>query len=180
MLNYNEIIIESFLDGTEVSVGVLKHRGKTTVLPITEIVSENDFFDGHDIWDVMMSIGLEWGDMDLFHWRNHTLIGDQSYFMVWTLSDPGYFIPEWIASGEFGTDNVVFSFSIPRSDNPEEIYDVMYKAASYTQSRLGGKLYDENGEELDINHEKQRLSEVIKDLRKHGIEPGTTPALMLF
>lgn len=41
----NEIIIESFLDGIEVSVGVLNYNGVTTVLPITEIVSENDFFD---------------------------------------------------------------------------------------------------------------------------------------
>lgn len=41
----SEIIIESFLDGTEVSVGVINYQGKTTVLPITEIVSENDFFD---------------------------------------------------------------------------------------------------------------------------------------
>jgi len=41
----NEIIIESFLDGTEVSVGVINYEGKITVLPITEIVSENDFFD---------------------------------------------------------------------------------------------------------------------------------------
>lgn len=41
----NEIIIESFLDGTEVSVGVINYRGEITVLPITEIVSENDFFD---------------------------------------------------------------------------------------------------------------------------------------
>ena len=41
----DEIIIESFLDGTEVSVGVITYNGKTKVLPITEIVSENDFFD---------------------------------------------------------------------------------------------------------------------------------------
>ncbi|MCF7567230.1 D-alanine--D-alanine ligase [Sabulilitoribacter arenilitoris] len=41
----NEIIIESFLDGVEVSVGVITYKGKTKVLPITEIVSENDFFD---------------------------------------------------------------------------------------------------------------------------------------
>lgn len=41
----NEIIIESFLDGTEVSVGVINFKGETKVLPITEIVSENDFFD---------------------------------------------------------------------------------------------------------------------------------------
>lgn len=41
----NEIIIESFLNGTEVSVGVINYQGKVTVLPITEIISENDFFD---------------------------------------------------------------------------------------------------------------------------------------
>ncbi|MCK0147337.1 D-alanine--D-alanine ligase [Arenibacter sp. F26102] len=41
----NEILIESFLNGTEVSVGVIGYKGETKVLPITEIVSENDFFD---------------------------------------------------------------------------------------------------------------------------------------
>ncbi|MBU2973709.1 D-alanine--D-alanine ligase [Zobellia sp. B3R18] len=41
----DEIIIEAFLDGTEVSVGVITYKGETKVLPITEIVSENDFFD---------------------------------------------------------------------------------------------------------------------------------------
>ena len=41
----DEVIIEAFLDGTEVSVGVIRYEGKTKVLPITEIVSKNDFFD---------------------------------------------------------------------------------------------------------------------------------------
>lgn len=41
----DEVIIESFLDGTEVSVGVISYKGKTTVLPLTQIVSDNDFFD---------------------------------------------------------------------------------------------------------------------------------------
>ncbi|WP_456438225.1 D-alanine--D-alanine ligase [Psychroserpens sp.] len=41
----DEVIIESFLDGVEVSVGVITYKGEIKVLPITEIVSENDFFD---------------------------------------------------------------------------------------------------------------------------------------
>jgi D-alanine-D-alanine ligase len=41
----SEILIESFLDGTEVSVGIIQYKGETKVLPITEIISENDFFD---------------------------------------------------------------------------------------------------------------------------------------
>ena len=41
----SDILIESYLKGTEVSVGVLNFKGKTTVLGLTEIVSHNDFFD---------------------------------------------------------------------------------------------------------------------------------------
>jgi D-alanine-D-alanine ligase len=41
----SEILIESFLDGVEVSVGVIQYKGAIKVLPITEIITENDFFD---------------------------------------------------------------------------------------------------------------------------------------
>jgi len=40
-----EILIEEFLDGIEISVGVIEYENKIKVLPITEIVSENEFFD---------------------------------------------------------------------------------------------------------------------------------------
>ena len=41
----NEILIESYLKGTEVSVGVITYKGETIVLPITEIIPDKDFFD---------------------------------------------------------------------------------------------------------------------------------------
>ncbi len=41
----NEILVEEFLDGIEVSVGIIQYQNKIKVLPTTEIVSENEFFD---------------------------------------------------------------------------------------------------------------------------------------
>ncbi|MFD1096671.1 D-alanine--D-alanine ligase [Salegentibacter chungangensis] len=41
----DELIIESFLDGTEVSVGVVNYKNEVLALPVTEIISENEFFD---------------------------------------------------------------------------------------------------------------------------------------
>mgnify|MGYP005812030105 FL=1 len=41
----NEVIIEQFLDGTEVTCGLYKTSEKTVILPITEVVSTNEFFD---------------------------------------------------------------------------------------------------------------------------------------
>ena len=41
----DEILIESALKGTEISVGVIRYQGRVKVLPITEILPENEFFD---------------------------------------------------------------------------------------------------------------------------------------
>ncbi len=41
----DEILIESFLDGMEISVGVVDFEGETIVLGITEIVPTKEFFD---------------------------------------------------------------------------------------------------------------------------------------
>lgn len=40
-----QLLFESFLKGIEVSVGVFQYFGKIKVIGITEIISENDFFD---------------------------------------------------------------------------------------------------------------------------------------
>jgi len=45
LMECNEALIESFLDGTEISVGCYRTKEKTVVLPATEVVSHNEFFD---------------------------------------------------------------------------------------------------------------------------------------
>lgn len=41
----NEVIIESFIEGTEVTNGIYKTLNKVVQLPITEVVTANEFFD---------------------------------------------------------------------------------------------------------------------------------------
>ncbi len=41
----NEVMIEAFMKGREVACGVVKTKNKTIVLPVTEIISKNEFFD---------------------------------------------------------------------------------------------------------------------------------------
>ena len=41
----NKVLIESFINGREFSIGVISLKGITKVLPITEIITSNDFFD---------------------------------------------------------------------------------------------------------------------------------------
>lgn len=41
----NEVIIESFMPGTEITCGCYKTGDKKTILPVTEVVTKNEFFD---------------------------------------------------------------------------------------------------------------------------------------
>lgn len=41
----DEVMIEAFMEGTEITCGCYKTRNKEVVFPITEVVSKNEFFD---------------------------------------------------------------------------------------------------------------------------------------
>jgi D-alanine-D-alanine ligase len=41
----DQVLIEEFIEGRELTVGVFKSKGKIIVLPITEVISQKDFFD---------------------------------------------------------------------------------------------------------------------------------------
>jgi D-alanine-D-alanine ligase len=45
LLEDNEAIVERYIKGTEVTCGLMKGRDGFTFFPITEIISENEFFD---------------------------------------------------------------------------------------------------------------------------------------
>ena len=45
MMQSDEVMIESYLKGTEITVGCYKTKKKTVVFPVTEVVTKNEFFD---------------------------------------------------------------------------------------------------------------------------------------
>ena len=41
----DQVLVEEFIEGRELTIGVFKAKGEIIALPITEIISKNDFFD---------------------------------------------------------------------------------------------------------------------------------------
>jgi D-alanine-D-alanine ligase len=41
----DQVLVEEFISGREFTIGVFKSKGKIIALPITEIISKNEFFD---------------------------------------------------------------------------------------------------------------------------------------
>ena len=139
-------------------------------------------FKGREIWDKMRSLGLHWGDMDLFHWENPSsgAGGDDHLFSVSTSTEPGYFLPENIAKGAVKTTDLVFSFSIPRSADPQQVLKNMYQAARYCQQKLGGQLVDAQGRPFRLAPELIKCQKIEQNLAQQKLRPGQGDALYLF
>ena len=145
------------------------------------VLQADKTFEGTDLWDVMQSVGLRWGDMDLFHWDNEQRgFGDDYVFSVWTSTAPGYFFPEEIAAGRVQVVDLIFGFSIPRTVAPEGVFEVMLKVTQYAQKRLGGRLLDGNRNPLEPETELARISTIAEKLETAGLHNGIGDALYLF
>jgi len=137
-------------------------------------------FDGRKVWDVLASLGLEWGDMDYFHWKNRGGVGDDAFFSVSTSTSPGYFLPEDVIAGRVQVEDLVFHFSIPRTHAPVAVFDALARAAAYAQKRLGGTLHDESGEIAKLEPARAEVDRVARELAAAGFAPGSEAALQLF
>lgn len=137
-------------------------------------------FAGREVWDVMLSLGLRWGDMDCFHWENPSGYGDDFYFSVWTSTEPGYFLPEQVAANQLNVEDLIFGYSIPRSADPFVVYERMREAVEYAQKRLGGKIVSDDGGQIQHEEVLKEIKAMSEELGKLGFRPGSDNALQQF
>ncbi|AKU95847.1 Cell division protein ZipA [Labilithrix luteola] len=144
------------------------------------LAPEGETFDGKTVWDVMQCLGLHWGDMDIFHWENEDdSRGDDHLFSVCSSTSPGYFIPNEIADDRVHVGDLIFAFSIPRSADPAVVLEGMLAAATYTQTRLGGRLVDGKETDLDRDALRKQVAEVTIRLVNAGFPPGHHHTMVL-
>lgn len=144
------------------------------------VATDRSRFSGREVWDVMLCLGLQYGDGDLFHWINDSGFGDDMFFSVETSTPPGYFIPERMASGAGDIDNLIFNFSIPRSAEPISVFDSTANAVEYAQKRLGGRIVLRSGEPFDKTLERAKVERVAKRLGEAGFRPGEMATCRVF
>ena len=136
-------------------------------------------YDGRAVWDVMMSLGLRWGNGDRFE----HVVGDgrdqRQIFTVGTSTAPGYFLPETIARGT-AYEDLIFVFHPARVREPAVVLEVMRRAVGYAKHRLGGRDLRDDHEPFPWDACVQSLRGFVAALTKVGLAPGTRAARRLF
>ncbi len=175
-LEVNEPIAEAILKAKNL-VGVYDEFNSDEII----VLQSEQGFKGVEVWDVLQSVGLKWGDMDLFHWSNYKSdYGHDQHFSVWTATSPGYFFPEEIKNGNMNPENLIFGFSVPRSADPVNVQKVMIEAVKYCQKRLGGEILNRSGNPFKEKQEIVRMIEFVDKMKLKGLIPGSDNALIMF
>lgn len=152
----------------------------TTIVALAAPPGET--FAGRDVWDTMMSLGLRWGDMDLFHWSppQPFAVGDDALFSVSTTTPPFSFLPEEIAADRVEVEDLVFHVRLARCAAPVHVVRELVDAAEYARSRLGGTLHVYGGAPLDPQALIDSAQALEKCMNVLGIPPGSDAALSMF
>lgn len=137
-------------------------------------------FPARNVWRCAYALGLEWGEMDLFHWENPAT--GNRLFTLSGLGSPEFFLPERAAEGE-GVNGIALGFELPTARAPLQTLDRMALALEYLRNHLDGKPVTAKGEELDgerFQEIREQLEEDLEHLNSLGILPGSPEAQQFF
>jgi|GEM_PF-6490751 len=143
------------------------------------VLKADEKFKGMDCWDALLSLGLQWGKDDLFHWINTYEAGLDTHFSVWTTTPPACFLPEQIHKGKMFPQELVFGFEIPNSIDPTRVFEVMVQCVHQCQQRLGGVLLNQVGKPFEEEKAREELHIMVDEMLNLDLVPGSAKVLTL-
>ena len=110
---------------------------------IFNVLSRNQpNFDGPNVLQALLSMGLKYGNMSIFHRHEYTTGKGPVEFSIASISEPGIF--DLDAMGSFTTPGLCLFLRVPGPRNPLNALDLMLEAADKLALRLGGDVVDQD------------------------------------
>lgn len=130
------------------------------VYVLNVIAAEGEQFVGSELAPCLTSLGLEFGEMSIYH--RHLQPNGQGgiIYSVANMVKPGTFDPEHM--DEFQTHGLSLFMTVPCKGEPSRNFNVMYNAAQRIVSELGGVLLDGHRNPFTaqtLQHYQQRIRE---------------------
>lgn len=137
-----------------------KEREVEEVLILNIMAPPGDCFEGNDLLRVLLSSGLRFGDMNIFHYHIGEAGEGPALFSLANIVVPGTF--DMSAMEDFTTPGVSLFLALPVEVEALKALDTLLTTARYIAEQLGGELKDENRSVFTgqtAEHYRQRVME---------------------
>ncbi|WP_051686952.1 cell division protein ZipA [Microbulbifer sp. HZ11] len=138
----------------------LKERDVQEVLILNIMAPAGDCFEGNDLLRVLLSSGLRFGEMNIFHYHCGEAGEGPALFSLANIVVPGTF--DMSEMEDFTTPGVSLFLALPAEVEALKAFDTLLSTARYIAEQLGGELKDENRSVFTAQtaeHYRQRVME---------------------
>ena len=142
------------------SADTRKERDVEEVLILNIMAPEGDYFEGNDLLRVLLSSGLRFGDMNIFHYHCGEAGEGPVLFSLANIVVPGTF--DMSEMEDFTTPGISLFLALPAEVEALKAFDTLLSTARNIAEQLGGELKDENRSVFTAQtaeHYRQRVME---------------------
>ena len=140
------------------------------VLVCNVMAREGSELHGDDLLEALITSGLKFGEMNIFHKRFRGTTNGPVIFSVANILNPGTF--DLNAMAEFRTIGVSLFLALPSPINNLEAFEQMLDVATHLKESLDGELKDDHRNVMTaqtIEHYRQRIRDFeLRQLRAAG------------
>lgn len=132
---------------------------KPQIISLCVLAAPDDLFKGYELMQTLLSLGLRFGKMQIFHRHEHEDGRGKILFSVVSAVEPGYF--DITNIGGLTCPGVTFFMSLSQLMNPSRVLDLMLDAANELAEQLGGVVCDAKRQILTaamVQQLRQRVS----------------------
>lgn len=130
------------------------------VIIINIMAREGEVFVGESLLDVLLQVGMRYGDMNIFHRHARENGEGPVLFSLANMVKPGTFDLDNMAS--FQTPGISLFLTLPLAVDSIKAFDIMRDSAWAIADAMGGELKDENRSVMTrqtMEHCRQRIAE---------------------
>lgn len=122
-------------------------------------------FVSYDLLQSLSSAGMQFGEMNIFHYYLPMLHGKVTLFSLASATEPGYFDMDKI--GEFSCKGLTLFMNLADVPDPEHAFEIMLKTAEQLTDDLDGDLYTAQRQLWNEEVLNQYRQQVIHYVQRH-------------
>jgi len=136
------------------------------IVSLNIIAKKNRTFNSDKLLHCMLSRGLRFGDMNIFHRHKNTSGEGRVQFSLANALKPGTFDLDDMTS--FETKGISLFMTLPGPDKPTKAYQIMLDTAQHLATELEGQLLDSSRNSL-TQQSIQHLSDKVQEYERRNI-----------
>ncbi len=137
------------------------------VLVISIVMPEGQVISGAELLPTLLTLGLRYGDMDIFHRHQDSAGNGKVTFSLANIMNPGTF--DLDALENFTTCGLTFFMTLPNAGDAFEVFGHMIGAAKQISVEFGAQLLDDKRSVMTKQTEQHYISKIREFERKNRI-----------